>query len=470
MLENIRKSIENRKDKIEKISDQIWGYAELGHREVKSSRVLIQALKEENFQVEEKVLKLPTAFIARYGHGHPVIGLLGEFDALPNLSQKGSITYKEAILDGENGHGCGHNLIGSGALEAALSIKDYLDSTGKEGTVIYYGCAAEETLGAKPFFAHYGVFNECDLIYGWHPSFKNEIPATPHIGVKMKTYEFFGITSHAGSNPELGRSALDACELMNVGVNYLREHIISSARVHYAYLDVGGKAPNVVQDHAQLIYGIRAPKLDQIRDIERRIDNIAQGACLMTETKVKIATKMGYADCDYNYIVNQVLSDCFELCGVNEYSEEEKAFAKAMVDNYTEDMKKNVASFQRKYSTRSLLHDSIITFDPCMSDQYIFGSTDVGDVGYVVPTGYFFAATRPLCSAGHTWYQTSCGKSTIGYKGMHKAAEVMALAFETFVEHPELVEKAKQEWKENYEGKYECMMKDIPLPLSEDRY
>ena len=276
--------IDREADVINGVSDYVWDNPETAFTEFKSAAKIMEALKQEDFAVESGLAGIETAFKGTFGHGKPVIGVLGEFDALSGLGQEsGALT---CTPNGQPcGHGCGHNLLGAGALGAAIGIKSYLETTGHEGTVIYFGCPGEEGGSGKAFMAREHVFDGVDAALTWHPSDKTEVRYRMTLANCQVLYRFDGLAAHAGAKPHLGRSALDAVELMNVGANYLREHIIQEARLHYAITNAGGYSPNVVQAHAEVLYLIRAPRFDQAKEIYERVNDIAKGAALMTGTK-----------------------------------------------------------------------------------------------------------------------------------------------------------------------------------------
>ena len=279
--------IENRRETFIKLSDKIWETPEIYFEEYQSAEYLCQALEEEGFQVERNAAGLQTSFIGSFGSGNPVVAILGEFDALPGLSQKKGLTKNEPISAGGHGHGCGHNLLGTGAFAAAVSIKEYMQQTGLKGTVRYYGCPAEENGSGKAYMTRAGLFDDVDFALSWHPETKPIIMNFSSLANYAVRFIFNGKSAHAAAAPHLGRSALDAVELMNVGVNYLREHMIPEARIHYAITDTGGNSPNVVQAHAEVAYLIRAPKKKQVIDLSNRVNDIAKGAALMTGTKME---------------------------------------------------------------------------------------------------------------------------------------------------------------------------------------
>ena len=280
--------IDKKSSEIFTASDEIWGCAETAFTEEKSMKILCDVLKAEGFTVETGLADVKTAFKGTFGSGKPVIGILGEFDALSGLDQEAGATEKIVVHDGASGHGCGHNMLGTASLSAASGIKKYLEESGKPGTVIYFGCPGEEGGSGKSFMARDGVFDNLDFAVTWHPGDKNVVSVGSSLANYQIIYRFYGQASHAAACPELGRSALDAVELMNTGVQYLREHIIQEARIHYAITNTGGYSPNVVQPYSEVLYLIRAPKNSQVKEIYERVNDIARGAALMTGTKMEL--------------------------------------------------------------------------------------------------------------------------------------------------------------------------------------
>lgn len=472
-LQFIEKIIEERSAKIIDISQKIWELAELPYEEFESYKILVDVLKDEGFAIEDGIADMPTAFTATFksGSGKPVMGLLGEYDALYGLSQEASCTHKSPIIEGGSGHGCGHNLLGAGSVATAIALKEYLSANNLDGTVIYFGCPAEEGAGSKQFIARAGYFDNVDFVYTWHPSTFNQIGSKGNVAIMGANFTFDGVSSHAGGSPHLGRSALDSAELMNIGVNYLREHMIDSARIHYAYSDAGGTAPNVVQDHVVIKYEVRAPKVSQMQELFARVLNVAKGAALMMDTKVKCDITMAFSD----YLPNKTLATVAQ-----------EAFEEVGVPNWTEENYKTASSFLRTYNKTTLisiketlletfeideveamlekpLSNTILPFDP-KEIGYSSGSTDVGDVGYATPTLSINAATACIGNVGHSWQNTAFSNSEIGYKGMLTAAKVMALASIKTMERPDVIEKAKKELAIKNGGKYTCPLPDSTKP------
>lgn len=463
--ERIERLVEKKKSSFIEVSDAVWSNPELGFKEFKSASILMEALEKEGFQIESGLAGIPTAFRGVYGSGSPVIGFLGEYDALASMSQKAGVSEKEPVVEGAPGHGCGHNALGAGSLAAAVAAKDYMEEYHKQGTIVYFGCPAEEAGCGKTYMAREGVFDCLDAALTWHPNTCNAVWSASTLSEIDVLFKFKGRTAHAAACPHLGRSALDAAELMNVGVNFLREHIIDQARIHYAFLDVGGTAPNVVQDAATLYYYIRAPKKEQVDEIFLRVIKIAKGAAMMTETEVSVEIESGIS----NFIPNKTLSHVMGKCNVEmggiQFSEEAQEFGEQIYETISEADKKAIPETLsqmginkdlERLSKVKLLGDA---FDYEESSYCMQGSTDVGDVSYVVPTAQMVAATAVQGTPGHSWQQTSQANSPIAHEGLLYAGKVMAYTAVKLLEEPELIEKAKEEHRKSVGGKYEC-----PIP------
>ena len=471
--EQVSELIAAKKDMAEKLAMDIWNYAELSYHEEKSAREIIRVLLDEGFTVEEGIAGIPTAFIAKahVGSGKPVIGFLAEYDALDGLSQKAAQTTKCPVEGMRSGHGCGHNLLGAGTVLSAVATKEYLEKNGKNGTVALFGCPAEEGAGSKQFIARAGLFDDVDYFYTWHPHSINSVSGIGSVAIMGANFRFTGIASHAGAAPELGRSALDAVELMNVGCNYLREHTIDRARIHYAYSDAGGTAPNVVPDHATIKYEVRAPKVTQMKELFARVVNVARGAALMTDTKMEYEVTMAFSDYVANRTLAPVMDEALREYGAPEWSEEDFAVALKFLRSYPKTALLNIKDEMRDLfpdeSPESVLsrplHTGVIPYDP-RETRYQSGSTDVGDAGYVAPTVTAYIATACLGSAGHSWQNTAFSASEIGMKGMLRAAEVLTLASVRTAEMPELIEKAQKEVLEKNGGGYVCPLPDYTKP------
>ena len=300
-------AIEARKDQICDVADRIWEYAELSLQEVKSAALYCKVLEQEGFHVEKGISGIDTAFSASFGSGRPVIGILAEYDALSGLSQTAGCTEEKPLVEGGSGHGCGHNILGAGAMAAAFGVKAYLEQNKIEGTVILYGCPGEEGGASKAFMARDGVWKDLDAALTWHPEDVNEVATGSSNACIQTQYKFHGIASHASGAPEKGRSALDAVELMNTGVQYLREHMSDKARIHYAITDAGGCSPNVVQAKASVLYMVRSNHVAEAIELQKRVDKIAQGAALMTETTFEKKFIDGLSDTISNFALERVL-------------------------------------------------------------------------------------------------------------------------------------------------------------------
>ena len=469
----IKKYVDDAAQKTIDIAKEIWDYAELSYNEYKSSAALSDALREEGFEIEYGIAGMPTAFTATYvsGSGKPVMGLLAEFDALAALSQCAALPEKKPIENGASGHGCGHNLLGAGCYAAAVAVKNYLKDNGKDGTVILYGCPAEEGAGAKQFIARAGYFDKLDFAYTWHPADINEVQSVGSVAIMGANFVFDGIAAHAGNCPQLGRSALDAVELMNVGVNYLREHMIDSARIHYAYSDAGGTAPNVVQGHAVIKYEVRAPKVAQAQELFLRVVDVAKGAALMTGTTMNYEVTMAFSDYQPNKTLAAVMDECLKEIGAPDWTEDDYALAtkfmhthsRTSLNNIREQLEEHFPDINIDDIMQRPLDSAVHPFNP-KETRYSGGSTDVGDVGYAVPTAVLNMATCSLGNPPHSWQNTAFSNSEIGFKGMLKAAQVMALSCIRTMDDTELLNKAKAELLKKNGGKYLCPLPDYCTP------
>lgn len=463
-IQEIVNLIEQKRDKWIDISKQIWSFSETRFTEHRSSELLVNTLEEEGFTVERGVVDMPTAFIASYGSGQPVVAILGEYDALSNLSQQGGSTELNPITVGGNGHGCGHNLLGTGSLAAAVALKELMEQEGIAGTVKYYGCPAEEGGSGKTYMARAGVFNDVDVAFCWHPWTSNLILPAKSLANIQAYFRFKGKSAHAAAQPHLGRSALDAVELMNVGVNYLREHIIQEARVHYAVTNTGGLAPNVVQENAEVLYLIRAPQTGQVQDIYERVCDVARGAALMTGTQVEIVFDKACSNSIPNITLSKKMWEVFNEIGVPTYTGEELTYAKNLQSTLSpEAIQSNLNTLPKAVASivkDKPLSDILNPFSEAEVDNLLPGSTDVGDVSWLVPTAQIGTSCWVLGTPAHTWQVVSIGATSIGQKGMLQAGKVMAGTALEALKNPELIAKAKEELAERLDGKeYVC-----PIP------
>lgn len=442
-------------DCFREISTYLFNHPETRFEEFKSADFLMEACEKEGFTVERNIAEIPTAFTATFGSELPVIAFLGEFDALPELNQKPGISFPEKTSKTPNiGHGCGHNLLGTGAFAAACATKAYLEKHQLSGTVVFYGCPGEEGGSGKTFMVRDEAFRDVDAALTWHPSPANAIMSLPSLANYQISFKFKGIAAHAANSPHLGRSALDAVELMNVGVNYLREHIIQDARVHYAVTDTGGFSPAVVQPQAEVLYLIRAPKMNEAKNIYKRICNIAKGAALMTETEVDIEFIKACSNYVPNRGLEKMLYQSLQKVGASQTTEDEQAYAKEIWHTFTADEQDffidlmkgfgyvgDGSEFKGKY-----ISDSISPYHA--SEEIFYGSTDVADVSWVVPTAQLTAATSALGTPLHTWQMTAQGLTSFAHKGMLRASSSMALTAIQLFSSNESLQKVQAEFKQ----------------------
>ena len=445
-------SIEQQHLNLESLSDAIWDHPEVGYHESFAADALCSFLEENGFQVERGLAGIPTAFCGSYGSGAPVIGLLGEFDALPGMSQKAGCFEKSAVSDDQPGHGCGHNLLGVGSLAAALGLKPYLEA-GHPGTVKFFGCPAEEGGSGKGFMARAGVFQGLDAAFSWHPGDLNSVSTESTMANHQISYRFQGIASHAALSPELGRSALDALELMNVGVQFLREHVPVDTRIHYAITDTGGTAPGTVQSHAEVLYLLRAAQLPQVKALYERVNKIAQGAAMMTETTVEAKFIKACSNMVLNTELMKVMQRNLEEIPCDFFDEADMDFARKMAatftykDSYFEDVAAQIEDpVQREEILKDKdapIHTVII---PLLRETQGFVSSDVGDVSWNCPVAQIGTSTMPAGTPMHSWQAVAAGKSPMAHKGMIYAAKVIAASAIDVLEDPEIIRRAKEEF------------------------
>ncbi|MGJ4909614.1 M20 family metallopeptidase [Bradyrhizobium sp. HKCCYLS2033] len=427
------------------LSDRVWSMPEVCYTEARSSAEHLTELKHQGFRIIEKVAGIPTALMGEWGEGGPVIAFMGEYDALPGLSQEAGVAEHRPIETGGHGHGCGHNLLGSAALLAATAVKDWLAANKVPGRVRYYGCPAEEGGAAKAFMVRSGAFEDADIAITWHPSSFWEVVMTPSLANTRADFIFTGRTSHAAASPHLGRSALDAVELMNVGVNYMREHMPSDARVHYALLDTGGIAPNVVQAHARVRYSIRARDLPGMNELVGRVHKIALGAAMMTETKVEMKIISAVSNILPNTPLEEALHGIMEELGPPHFDTTDKDFAGQIQATLTDKDIESVYYSIGMDPTDKPLADFLVPLNAKRNPQ--IGSTDVGDVSWVVPTVQVHAPTVAIGTPFHTWQVVAQGKTPAAHKAMVQAAKAMAgLGIKAFNE-PALIAAAKADLK-----------------------
>jgi len=455
--EMILKNINDQEENLVRLATEIWKRPEVALEEEFASALLAGELEAAGFHIEWGVGGMATAFVAHWGKGTPVIGYLGEYDALPGLSQAIN-NEKEPIHTGGPGHGCGHNLFGTACLASALALKTAMEEGGVGGTIRFYGCPAEETLVGKTFMARDGVFDDLDAALSWHPSDSNIVWSNTSLAMNSFKVSFHGISSHAGGAPHLGRSALDGVLLMDVGVNYLREHVIQQARIH-SVVTSGGQAPNVVPAYAQVWYFVRAPTRDQVEEIYARLLDVAKGAALMTGTNHKVEFVTGC----YNLLPNDTLSDLLlakmQAVGEIYFTKQERTFAKALQDTFPEGAVQNSFKAIKHKAKKGVsendlqnpLWEHVLPHKSELAGGS--GSTEVGDVSWITPTGQITTTCWPLGTPGHSWQTVASSGSTIGLKGMIFAAKGLALAGWDLFTKPELLVRAKEDLNEASGGK-----------------
>lgn len=440
--ETIWSIVDAKKEAFIKLADRVFDTPETLYKEFQSVKEHIYTLETEGFKITEHICGMPTAVIGEAGDEGPIIAILGEFDALPGLSQEPGVAEYKPIAEGGDGHGCGHNLLGAAALLAATAVKDWLAETGIKARVRYYGCPAEEGGAAKAYMARDGLFDDVSAAISWHPSTFNAVQHGHSLANTRVDFTFTGKAAHAAAAPHLGRSALDACELMNVGVNYMREHIPDSARIHYAYLDVGGAAPNVVQATSTVRQLIRASDNATLRDMVARVQDIAKGAALMTGTTMEEKVYSGVSNLVGNRPLEKAMQVEFDKLGPVLFDTEDAAFAEAIRETLTED--DIAASFQRagRQTPPDLpLCDFVAPLE--RSSTGSDGSTDVGDVSWVTPTVQAQVATCAVGTPFHTWQTVAQGKAPAAHKGMIHAAKVMAATATHLINSPETLQAAR---------------------------
>ncbi len=415
----------------EELAKAIFNSPELALEEVKTAEFLKEYLKKAGFSIESGVAGMSTAFIAKWGSGKPVLGYLAEYDALPGLGQD-AVPYRSPRPG--PGHGCGHNLLGTGCAVSAAALKQAMTEEHLPGTVIVFGCPAEETLYGKVKMAESGCFDGVDVAIAWHPIGDTKVSEEGHQAIDSKKFRFYGVTAHAAANPEMGRSALDAAELMNVGVNYLREHVPDHVRMHYSYESAGEK-PNIVADYAELWYFIRARDRATVDDVSARVDNVARGAALMTGTRVEIEPLTSCEDTLINQPLCEVFYNALQRVAPPVYTQEEYAFARELRKN-------NGGSDDTpplKEGLQPLFHHTVP----------VFGSTDVANVSRVVPTVTITTTCTYNGAPGHHWTVTAMSGMSIGFKGMLYAAQAMAEGARDLILNPQTIVLAKEDFAKN---------------------
>lgn len=424
----VLKKLDSQRDKYAAIAKQIWSNPELGYLEENSSQLLQNTLSEAGFEVKAGVAEIPTAFVAEYGSGAPVIAILAEFDALPGVSQK-AIPQKEAVVEGGAGHACGHHLFGTASSAAGIAVKDWLAANGKQGTIRVYGTPAEEGGAGKVYMARAGLLDDVDVVLHWHPGSSNSAGATSSLANKSAKFRFYGEASHAAASPERGRSALDGVEAMNHMVNLLREHVPQETRIHYV-ITRGGEAPNVVPAFAEVFYYVRNPEVANVKAIFQKVVKAAEGAALGTNTEMDYEVIHGLYNLLPNETLARIMHKNLEKVGGVQYSEADKTFAEKIMETY---------------SVNATLDDAQKIQEFIVREKGTGGSTDVGDVSWLVPTAGMRSATWVPGTSAHTWQAVAAGGTDIGFNGMMVAAKTLTLTAMDIFNDPSVTEKAKEE-------------------------
>ncbi len=445
-------SVEKHQQELIKLSDEIWSFAETAMRETQSAKVLADYAELQGFKVTRGVAAIPTAFIAEFGSGKPIIGILGEFDALPGLSQKAQ-PVKEALKKDAPGHGCGHNMFGAASLGAALSIKELIAAGKLKGTIRFYGTPAEEDLAGKVYMARAGLFNDLDICLDWHPDYENKANMQSSQAVTDYSISFKGKSAHAAADPWNGRSALDAAELFTTGINFLREHVKPGVRMHYVYTKAG-KVPNVIPEEASVWLWIRDSKRSGVAEVSERMKDIAKGAALMAGVEYEIKLNSGLYELLINETGAKALQKNMTLVGPVTYTKEELNFADKIMKEY---------GLEAKGINGAIKPLEITKEDPPG------GSTDVGDVSYIVPEITLLATTAPFESPWHSWVVVACGGMSIGHKGMLFASKALGTTMVDLFENEKLRQDIKEEFLRR-KGKevWKAMLPDGPPPVPKD--
>ncbi|MBP9926536.1 MAG: amidohydrolase [Cyclobacteriaceae bacterium] len=426
--QDVMKSIDANYDQYTQVANKIWEYAEVGYQETKSSALLQETLTQAGFKIEKGVAGMPTAFVASYGSGKPVVGILGEYDALPGVSQDAVPEIKK-VEGRPAGHACGHNLFGTASAAAAIAVKDWLVANKKSGTIRFYGTPAEEGGSGKVYMVREGLFKDVDVVFHWHPGAQNNASAASSLANKSGKFRFYGIASHAAAAPDRGRSALDGVEAMDNMVNMMREHVPQESRIHYV-ITRGGEAPNVVPAFAEVYYYVRHPQRTVVKDLWERVTRAAQGAALGTDIKVEWEIMGGVYDLLPNETLARVVDANLRTVGGYTYTDAEKDFATKIQKTFTNEVPALTTT------------NTIGEFKVSASGS---ASTDVGDVSWVVPTAGLSTATWVPGTAAHSWQAVAADGTSIGHKGMMMAAKTLALSIMDVYSNPVLIDNA---WKE----------------------
>ena len=448
---SVEQIIVKHKDRFSDVALKIWDHAEMGYQEIKSSNLLATELEKVGFKVTRNVAGIPTAFIAEYGSSGPIIGILGEFDALPGLAQSIS-PFKEVVNNGTGaGHACGHHLFGAASAWAAVSIKEWLETNNIDGRIRFYGTPAEEGGSGKVYMVREGLFSDVDIVLHWHPDDINSANSRTSNSNKSAKFTFKGISSHAAGAPEQGRSALDGVESMNMMVNMLREHIPQESRIHYV-ITKGGLAPNVVPDLAEVYYYVRHPKMYMVEELFNRVVKTAEGAAIGTDTSMSYEVMHGNYSLLPNDVIQKIMHKNLDSFGGITYSEEENEYAKTIYKTFVKPTLK--IGSQKEISAYQTSHS--------------YGSTDVGDVSWVVPTAGIRTATWVPGTAAHSWQAVASGGTTIGLKGTELAAKTIAATAVEIFSNPLIIKEAKKELEQRVgdDFVYKALLGDRKPPLN----
>ena len=452
LYEKYLSEVDRQAEDICALADAIWDNAEIMYQEYESARLLSEKLEQEGFSVVRGVANIPTAFTATFGSGKPHFGILAEYDGLDGMSQEGFVAEKRSIPGKDTCHGCGHNLFGAGSLGAALAVKAYIESTGK-GSVTLFGCPAEEGGGGKVFMARDGVFDGIDAIVSWHPESMYMVRTRPALANVLVNYTFEGIAAHAGGSPHKGRSALDAVELMNVGSNFLREHMELTSRIHYAILDTGGTAPNMVQSHAVVQYLIRAVDSEAVRQLHARVDRIAKGAAMMTDTEVNIQVVKAYSNLITIPALQAVANEAMHDISVPVPTQKDMDYGAAL---------QATMNLTKEQAAKPIYADKVLDPAPPVAHG---GSTDTADVSWVCPTVQMHIGTWVVGTPGHSWQSTSQSKSPYAKQAMLYASKAVAGTILRLMDNPDVLKQAKQEHAERIGDGYVCPLPEGITPL-----
>ena len=442
-------SVEKHKNELIKISDEIWGLAETAFEETKSAEILASYAEKQGFNVERGVAGMPTAFVATYGSGSPVISVLGEFDALPGISQKATPT-KSPLKEGAAGHGCGHNLFGAGSLGAAIAIKELIQTGKIKGTVKFLGTPSEEKFFGKIWMVNAGLWDDVDVNISWHPSAETKADVQSSLALVDFKVEFFGQAAHASADPWNGRSASDALELYASGINYYREHVRPSVRMHYHIQD-GGQVVNVVPDYSRIWVRVRDTKRSGMMPVYERVQEMAKGAAILANVDYKISLISGIYEVLVNREGGEIMQKNLELLGPIEYTDDEIAFGKKIQEITKKEQVGMDSAINPLLDTR---------------ENPGGGSTDVGDVSWNVANINLGVTTAPKDTPWHSWAVVACGGMSIGHKGMLYSSKAMSMTMLDLFENPALVDKVKAEYKERKGDEvYKAIIPEGPPPI-----